>query len=60
MENLDKSSFLEKLESKKRDCIAFTKKYESRNMSELQQYYEGAKWAFEYAIHEFKSTNETD
>lgn len=41
---------LEKLESKRKDCISFSKKYQTREMDELFQYYEGAKWALDYAI----------
>jgi len=48
---------LQKLESKKKDCIVFSKKYETRNMSELKQYYEGAKWAFEFAISEINTNS---
>lgn len=39
-----------KLESKKKDCISFSKKYETRKMEDLFQYYEGAKWALDYAL----------
>ena len=41
---------IEKLESKQRDCIAFSKKYQSRKMDDLFQYYEGANWALKYAL----------
>lgn len=41
---------LEKLESKKKDCISFSKKYQTRDMEDLHQYYEGANWALDYAI----------
>jgi hypothetical protein len=41
---------IDKLESKQRDCISFSKKYKTRNMDDLYQYYEGAKWALGYAI----------
>lgn len=41
---------LEKLESKQRDCVSFSKKYESRKMEDLFQYYKGANWALSYAI----------
>ena len=40
----------EKLESKQRDCFSFSKKYETRKMDELFQYYQGANWAIDYAI----------
>jgi len=41
---------IEKLESKQRDCISFSKKYQSRKMDDLFQYYEGANWALTYAL----------
>ena len=41
---------IEKLESKQKDCISFSKKYQTRNMDDLYQYYEGAKWALDYAL----------
>jgi len=41
---------IEKLESKQRDCISFSKKYQSRKMDDLFQYYEGANWALKYAL----------
>jgi hypothetical protein len=51
------SLLIEKLESKHRDCIAFSKKYETRKMEELKQYYEGAKWALEFSIAQLKELN---
>ncbi|WP_299290875.1 hypothetical protein [Nitrosopumilus sp.] len=50
MEDDDLEKILEKLNSKKRDCESFSKKYEVRKMDDLFQYYEGAKWAIEFAI----------
>ena len=47
---------LEKLESKKRDCESFSKKYQTRKMEDLYQYYEGAKWAIDYSIALIKNT----
>lgn len=44
------SEILEKLESKKKDCESFSKKYQNRKMEDLYQYYEGAKWAINYSI----------
>jgi len=41
---------LEKLESKQRDCVTFSKKYQTRQMEDLYQYYEGANWALTFAI----------
>ena len=50
MDNKKIEQVIEKLESKQKDCISFSKKYKTRNMDDLFQYYEGAKWAIEYAI----------
>jgi len=44
------SKIIEMLESKRQDSISFSKKYKSRDMEELFQYYEGAKWAFDYTL----------
>jgi len=46
----DLEKILEKLESKQRDCVSFSKKYKKREMEDLYQYYEGANWAIKYAI----------
>lgn len=43
-------AIITKLESKKKDCVSFSKKYETRKMDDLFQYYEGAKWALDYAL----------
>lgn len=51
---------LEKLESKQRDCVSFSKKYKQREMEDLYQYYEGANWAIKYAISLIKNREETD
>tara|TARA_B100001105_G_C22043697_1_gene295161 strand:+ start:201 stop:371 length:171 start_codon:yes stop_codon:yes gene_type:complete len=48
MENLDQ--ILEKIESKRNDSISFKKKYKSRKMDDLEKYYEGAEWAFTFAL----------
>lgn len=39
-----------KLENKHKDCSSFSKKYQSREIEDLYQYYEGAKWALDYAL----------
>lgn len=44
------SKIIEKLESKQRDCVTFSKKYQTRKMEDLYQYYEGANWALTFAI----------
>ena len=38
------------LESKQKDCIAFSKKYKSRNVEDLYQYYQGAEWTIKFAL----------
>jgi len=58
MDNEVIEKIIEKLESKQRDCISFSKKYQTRKMDDLFQYYEGANWALKYAlsiINELKS-----
>lgn len=56
-ENFEK--ILEKLESKQRDCLSFSKKYKTREMENLYQYYEGANWAIKYAISLLKNDKES-
>lgn len=46
----DITKILEKLQSKQRDCVSFSKKYQTRKMEDLYQYYEGANWALTFAI----------
>lgn len=46
----DFEKILNEIKSKQQDSIAFSKKYKSRDMEELFQYYEGAKWAFDYTL----------
>ena len=41
---------IEQLESKQKDCIAFSKKYQQRKMDDLHQYYEGALWALKFTL----------
>jgi len=56
----DLEKILEKLESKQRDCVSFSKKYQQRKMEDLYQYYEGANWAIKYAISLIKNQEESD
>jgi len=49
---------IEKLESKQKDCIAFSKKYQTRKMDDLFNYYEGAKWAIDYVLTIIKESKE--
>ena len=58
MESETLHQIIEKLEAKKRDCIAFSKKYETRKMEDLRQYYEGANWALDFALSTIKGENE--
>ena len=55
----DLEKILEKLLSKQRDCISFSKKYQDRKMEDLYQYYEGANWAIKYAISLLKNDEES-
>ena len=48
MENL--ARILEEIESKRNDSISFKKKYKSRKIADLEKYYEGAEWAFTFAL----------
>lgn len=41
---------IETLEIKYKDCTSFSNKYKLRKMDDLFQYYEGAKWALDYAL----------
>ena len=52
-------NIIEKLESKQRDCISFSKKYKTRKMDDLYQYYEGANWALEFALSIIKEENKS-
>jgi hypothetical protein len=45
---MDLDELIKSLESKQKDCIAFSKKYKSRNVEDLYQYYEGANWALKF------------
>jgi hypothetical protein len=50
MDNKTLEKIIVKLENKQKDCISFSKKYQTRKMDDLSQYYEGAKWALDYAL----------
>ena len=50
MDNKTLEEIMVKLENKQKDCISFSKKYQTRKMDDLSQYYEGAKWALDYAL----------
>jgi hypothetical protein len=50
MDDTKIKEIIEQLESKQKDCIAFSKKYKQREMEDLFQYYEGASWALKFAL----------
>jgi hypothetical protein len=60
IDNVEKEKIIEKLQSKQRDCISFSKKYQTRKMDDLYQYYEGAKWALDFAISAVNESKESD
>ena len=49
---------LTELQSKKKDSISFSKKQQNRGNEDLHQYYEGATWAFDFAITVIKERTE--
>ena len=59
MTNEEINKILENLESKHRDCISFSKRHKARGNEDLFQYYEGAAWAFDYAITFIKENTKT-
>ena len=52
------SDIVKTLESKKIDCISFSKKYEKRKNEDLKQYYDGAGWAITFALSLMKELDE--
>jgi Na+/phosphate symporter len=44
------SDIVKTLESKQKDCVSFSKKYEKRKVEDLKQYYDGAGWAITFAL----------
>lgn len=42
------SKILDKIDSKKKETERFITKYNTREMQDLEEYYKGAKWAFEF------------
>ena len=52
------SDIIKTLESKKIDCISFSKKSEKRKVEDLKQYYDGAGWAIAFALSLIKELNE--
>jgi hypothetical protein len=49
---------LTELESKKKDSISFSKKQHDRGNEDIHNYYEGATWAFDFAITVIKEKTE--
>ena len=54
------SEIIEKLEEKKIEANRFSKKYNDRNMTDLEEYYKGAEWALEWALKKIKDILETE
>ncbi len=52
------SDIIKTLESKQKDCISFSKKYEKRNIKDLKQYYDGAEWAIKFTLSLIKELDE--
>jgi hypothetical protein len=50
MTQINTEELIEKITNKEKESAQFVKKYETRNMIELQKYYEGANWAFKYML----------
>lgn len=51
---------LDKIESKKNEAERFARKYKAREMSDLEEYYKGASWAFGYAINVIREEGEQE
>ena len=47
---MDLNNFKKQIDSKKVDCVAFSKKHKDRKNEDLFQYYEGATWALTYVL----------
>mgnify|MGYP006119152747 CR=1 FL=1 len=48
------SEILHKLQEKKDESDRFIHKYQSRKMNDLEEYYKGASWAFDFMINIIK------
>lgn len=44
------SDIVATIESKQKDCISFSKKYERLKDEDLKQYYDGANWAITFTL----------
>jgi len=53
----DVNQIIEKLQTKKKETERFVKKYQTRKMSDLEEYYKGANWAFDFTIKLLKESN---
>ena len=42
------------IESRKKESERFIEKYNTRNMTNLEEYYKGAEWAFDYVLQVLK------
>jgi len=47
-----------KLQDKKKEADRFIEKYKTREMKDLEEYYKGVSWAFDYTIKIIKETEE--
>lgn len=60
MDDDEINNIIKTLENKEKDCVSFSKKYRQRNQNDLKQYYEGANWAFKFALHVIKEATLSD
>jgi len=51
------NQIIEKLQTKKKETERFIKKYQTRKMDALEEYYKGANWAFDFTIKLLKELN---
>ena len=51
------NQIIEKLQTKKKETERFIKKYQTRKMSDLEEYYKGANWSFDFTIKLLKESN---
>lgn len=50
MTEINIEELITKITNKEKESAKFMKKHETRKMIELQKYYEGANWAFNYVL----------
>ena len=54
MEQKNVDFVISKIEEKKTESKKFVEKYQKREMQDLEEYYNGAVWAFEFSLELFK------